>query len=416
MHISKNAWYILVILVLSLVTRFAFFGHPSETVFDEVHFGKYVNGYFTGEYYFDIHPPLGKLMIAGASKIGGYTAGDFTFDNIGTGFQDSVYKFMRFLPSLAGALLPLIIYLLALQLGFTKNGAGLAAALIIFDNALITQSRFILMDSFMLLFGFTALLFYTKKSLLWAGIFVALAIAIKWTALAFLGIMGVLYLFAWLKETGKLKNALMGIVFLIVIPFLVYFSIFKIHFDLLPNSGPGDAFMSQEFRDGELGAFGKFKELNKVMYTSNKSLDAEHPFSSAWWEWPINKRAIFYWSSAEGDIWFIGNPLVWIFALLGIIYTLIHRPKTSTQRFLIFAYFANWLPFIFIGRVMFLYHYFPALIFAILALTYFLDRRIKKAHYVGLVFMIFVAFVIISPFTYGISAPSFILNLSNLFI
>ena len=33
-------------------------------VFDEYHFGKFVNNYNDGKYFFDIHPPLGKLTLA----------------------------------------------------------------------------------------------------------------------------------------------------------------------------------------------------------------------------------------------------------------------------------------------------------------------------------------------------------------
>ena len=62
-----NKKLVLIILALSIATHFAFFGHPNETVFDEVHFGKFVSGYYTGEYFFDIHPPLGKLIITGLS-------------------------------------------------------------------------------------------------------------------------------------------------------------------------------------------------------------------------------------------------------------------------------------------------------------------------------------------------------------
>ena len=64
-----HKWIIIIILIASIAVHFTFFGYPSETVFDEVHFGKFVSGYYTGEYYFDIHPPLGKLMIAGFAKL-----------------------------------------------------------------------------------------------------------------------------------------------------------------------------------------------------------------------------------------------------------------------------------------------------------------------------------------------------------
>ena len=43
-----------------------------QVVFDEYHFGKFVNGYITGEYFFDIHPPLGKLLLCLVAWMGGY--------------------------------------------------------------------------------------------------------------------------------------------------------------------------------------------------------------------------------------------------------------------------------------------------------------------------------------------------------
>src|SRR3989338_1199014 len=133
-------WYIIILLALGLITRFAFFGHPSETVFDEVHFGKFVSGYYTGEYYFDIHPPLGKLMIAGFAKLFDFSP-EYSFTNIGDQFPDNKYMALRLLPALAGALLPLIIFLLILELGLSRMAAFAGALFVIFDNALLTQSR-----------------------------------------------------------------------------------------------------------------------------------------------------------------------------------------------------------------------------------------------------------------------------------
>lgn len=39
-------------------------GAPDSVVFDEYHFGRFLNNYLTGNYLFDIHPPLGKLTMA----------------------------------------------------------------------------------------------------------------------------------------------------------------------------------------------------------------------------------------------------------------------------------------------------------------------------------------------------------------
>jgi hypothetical protein len=42
--------------------------NPKYLIFDEVHFGKFMNGHITGEFYFDIHPPWVKLIMAGFTQ------------------------------------------------------------------------------------------------------------------------------------------------------------------------------------------------------------------------------------------------------------------------------------------------------------------------------------------------------------
>ena len=96
----SHKWIILTLLVCSVVVHFTFFGHPNETVFDEVHFGKFISGYYSGEYYFDIHPPLGKLMIAGFAKLFDFQP-EFSFTDIGDQFPNEKYMALRFLPTLA---------------------------------------------------------------------------------------------------------------------------------------------------------------------------------------------------------------------------------------------------------------------------------------------------------------------------
>src|SRR3990167_7101594 len=131
-----------IILALSILTHFAFFGHPNETVFDEVHFGKFISGYFTHEYFFDIHPPLGKLLISGMGYIGGFKPG-FSFGEIGQKFPDNTYLWLRFLPMIAGMLLPLVFYGLGKRLGFSILASATLGILLVLENAFIAQSRFI---------------------------------------------------------------------------------------------------------------------------------------------------------------------------------------------------------------------------------------------------------------------------------
>ena len=60
------------LFLLALLSRFALLNHPRQVVWDEFHFGKFVDGHINGEYFFDIHPPLGKLLLALSAWLGGY--------------------------------------------------------------------------------------------------------------------------------------------------------------------------------------------------------------------------------------------------------------------------------------------------------------------------------------------------------
>ncbi|MBI2063634.1 MAG: phospholipid carrier-dependent glycosyltransferase [Candidatus Yanofskybacteria bacterium] len=439
-----------IIIAASLLTHFIFFGQPRETVFDEVHFGKFISGYFTHEYFFDIHPPLGKLMISGMGYITGFKPG-FSFAEIGQQFPDTHYLWLRLLPTIAGTLLPLVIYFLILQLGMSRLAAFTGGILIVLENALLVQSRLILLDSFLLLFGFSALLFYFfhrhnaqhRVSYNWiylflSGIFGALAISVKWTGATFLAIIFVLYFIELLKSQQKLKVAAQGLGYLLILPFVVYFSIFALHFLLLNKSGPGDAFMTPQFRKTLAGStdstnadlkplnlFQKFNELNLQMYKSNATLTAGHPYSSKWYTWPLMTRPIYYWNdSADGQqsrIYFLGNPVIWWTSTMAVFFLIIYLIpsafKFAASKFrnlassnikplpalLTGAYLLNLMPFVGIKRAMFLYHYMIGLIFAIIALVYLLDQLPnKKRASIALLAASFAAFLFFAPLTYGL--------------
>jgi dolichyl-phosphate-mannose-protein mannosyltransferase len=50
---------------------------------DEAHVGKNVNGYLNNEFTYDIHPPLGKMLLAGISSLARDYDGSFAFDEVG---------------------------------------------------------------------------------------------------------------------------------------------------------------------------------------------------------------------------------------------------------------------------------------------------------------------------------------------
>src|SRR3989344_1859629 len=424
---------IIIVLAVSIATHFAYFGYPRETVFDEVHFGKFVSGYYTHEYFFDIHPPLGKLIISAAGFTAGFKPG-FSFAQIGEKFQDNTYLALRFLPSLAGTLLPVVIFLLLLELGISRIGATAGGLLVALESALLVQSRFILLDSFLLLFGFAALWLYmryrhtgTVYNLLCAVALAGLSVSVKWTGLTFLAVIGIAEFIKLIRERsiGQLAN----VAVIAVIPFVLYFSIFALHFSLLGKSGPGDAFMTPQFRKTLVGSTDyadptikpegllmKFIELNEQMYLSNARLTATHPYSSKWYEWPFMTRPIYYWnehvgSDSDARIYLIGNPAIWWIGTFAVFYALCSLKFWSNRKILLILgfYAFNILPFIGISRTMFMYHYFTALIIAIILTAYLIDQLPASDHFVTkkrvfgtLLGASLILFVFFSPLIYGL--------------
>ena len=144
------------------------------------------------------------------------------------------------------------------------------------------------------------------------------------------------------------------------------------------------------------------------MYQSNQRLTATHPYGSQWYTWPFMVRPIFYWVSENSRIYLLGNPVIWWSSTVAILLSLMYVTRHKIIRILLGGYVLNLLPFIGIKRVMFLYHYLTALIFAILILVYLIeniqpfDKLRARKIFIGLVIASAVAFVYFAPLTYGL--------------
>lgn len=419
------------LLALGLLTRFWLFGYPNTAVFDEVYFGKFVSAYYTHSYFFDIHPPLGKLLIAGFAWLFHYTPTQ-SFDSIGTVYTDNTYLILRFLPSLAAALLPVAVYSFARELGLKTRTALLVGLFIIFENTFIAQGRFILIDSFLFLFGFGGMWAYFawrhrrgKLRLILAAALIGAAMSVKWTGLGFLAIPLICELVQYIR-VKNLDRLMRTTAILIAIPVILYTTLFSIHISLLNRTGDGDAFMTSQFQKTLSGStyeqdesvkplpmLTRIVELNYQMYAANARLTATHPYASQWYSWPLMLRPISYWVDGEAQIWLFGNPVIWWGSTAGMIvlvYQLI-RGKLKAHRksialLVVGAYVINMAPFIGITRVMFLYHYMIALVWALIGVGLLLDKVSAKnqAYLLGLVM---ITFFIVAPFTYGVSPDAF---------
>jgi hypothetical protein len=67
---------------------------PNWVCWDETHFGKMGNWYINRTFFFDVHPPLGKMVIAALGYLTGYN-GTHPFEKPGQSFEDHNILGMR---------------------------------------------------------------------------------------------------------------------------------------------------------------------------------------------------------------------------------------------------------------------------------------------------------------------------------
>jgi dolichyl-phosphate-mannose--protein O-mannosyl transferase len=207
--------------------------------------------------------------------------------------------------------------------------------------------------------------------------------------------------------------------------------IFAAHLMSLPYSGgQDDNFLSPRFQSTLLGNvnYGKYEtpnlferivNLNVTMFAANASITKSHPYESKWYTWPIMWRSIFDWEKRLDNgqverIYLLGNPLIWWMGLLSVVFVFItlfseFRSKKKTIYFesllvLAIGYLFNLLPYIFISRPAFLYHYFPSFIFMSLMMGFVLWFFLKEKPVVLIVIFIIIAtsFVYFAPISYGL--------------
>ncbi|GAB1311139.1 Dolichyl-phosphate-mannose--protein mannosyltransferase 4 [Madurella fahalii] len=264
------------ITALAFLTRFWGISHPNEVVFDEVHFGKFASYYLEKTYFFDVHPPFGKLLFAFMGWLVGYD-GHFHFENIGDSYivNKVPYVAFRSLPAILGALTVSVVYLIMWESGYSLPACIVAAGLILLDNAHIGQTRLILLDATLVFAMACSLLCYIKfyklrhepfsrkwwKWLILTGFALSCDISTKYVGLfAFITIGSAVVIDLWdlldiKRPGGALSLPEFGKHFaarafgLIIMPFLFYLFWFQVHFSILTRSGPGDDFMTPEFQE-----------------------------------------------------------------------------------------------------------------------------------------------------------------------
>ena len=336
----------------------------NSTYFDEIYFARTAYDYKVGiEAYEWVHPPLGKMLQAIPVLL---------FNN----FSPFFYRLMG---NIAGIIMIYVMYLFGKLLFQTRKWSIVAALLMFLDTFHFTQTRIGTVDSFLVLFIMLALYFMyryvliadNKKTLFLSGLFFSLSIMVKWTGFLAGLALAIIYFSSQIQKRKPLKETfLYGTCFFVIIPLILYFGIYLIY----PNN-------QVTYTNSPKAVITQTSK----MYEYHSTLEAEHAFSSPWYSWPISYRPVWYYTKNYSNITketiiAVGNVVIWWMGILSFfigIYLLIKK-KDKSVFLLLTTILSLWLPYIFIGRVMFLYHFFPVLPFLMLLIIVSLKNFEEK--------------------------------------
>nr|XP_057927499.1 protein O-mannosyl-transferase 1 [Doryrhamphus excisus] len=286
---------LLLLSLLAFWTRLGLLGYPNAVVFDEVYYGQFVSLYMKRIFFIDDSgPALGHMILAFGAYLGGFD-GNFMWNRIGAEYPCSVSVWsLRLFPAVCGALCVPLGYCVLVELGFSHVSALGASLLLLLDNGLIVQSRFMLLESvvifFIMLAFFSYLRFHNAPTsssvrycwLLLSGTSCSAAVGVKYMGVfSYLLLVGVASLHTWKLIGDRTVSALCVFVqcvcrgvCLCVVPVLLYVFWFYVHLSLLHRSGPHDQLMSPAFQaslEGGLSRITRGQPL-EVAYGSQVTL------------------------------------------------------------------------------------------------------------------------------------------------
>jgi len=226
--------------------------------------------------------------------------------------------------------------------------------------------------------------------LFFSFVFFALGFSTKWLVL--FGFLGELALLIMLRasEVVRSKKAFSAkfydlfdypyiyLVAFIIVAISIYFATY------IPDMFAGRSFLN-------------VVDLQNSMYSYHAApIGLDHPYSSPGWSWPIIGKPLWLYvntlpANMHSTLSLFGNPAVWwvgfvaVIALVGLVYSKILvgfrrrvMPKLDVSAvFLVVVFFAQWLPYAFVSRGLFIYHYYVNVPIICLGSAYFISKYWK---------------------------------------
>ncbi|UCD27565.1 MAG: glycosyltransferase family 39 protein, partial [Planctomycetota bacterium] len=382
-----------IIILLALATRVVRLNTPPERYHDEVYHAytaeQWVRGN-TDAWLWDksapnpncayewTHPPLAKLLMTASMGVFG------------------IHPWAWRLPAaLLGTLCAALVYWIARNLFERESIALLAAALYSLDTLPLVMSRVGMNDIYCVTFVLVAVLAALRHRYFLSAMSVGAALACKWSALYALPLLALIYLIRphprYRRHLGYLTSvciihvlAIVGIYMAAYIPF---------------------------FKAGH--SIDQFCDLQEQMWFYHTGLTATHPGSSPAWAWPLNRGALWLYTSKtvnpKANIYAVGSPIIWFAGLLAILfsaYQLIQKPNQSLGVVLA-GYLFFWAPWLMSPRIMFINHYLPSLPFLYIALAHaVVDRKLSITNIICLLSLAVLCLVVFFPYITACPLPA----------
>ncbi|MDR1150446.1 MAG: phospholipid carrier-dependent glycosyltransferase [Clostridiales bacterium] len=373
--------------------------------FDEVYHVRTAYEFLNSlEVYEVTHPPLGKNIIALGIKI-------FGLNPFG----------WRFMGTLCGVIMIPVFYLLSKKIFKNKNLAIFSCLLFCFEFMHFVQTRIATVDSYCVLFILLSSIFVYDffsidnlkdisnrkiiKIFFLISFFISLSCAVKWQGFyTLLGIVITLLLNIISQSSFLKQNQIYKIINLFLISFiLISIPVYLSSYFLYLNTPSG----IHGLRD--------ILNNQNYMYSYHSKLIADHPFGSRWWQWIFNLRPILFYNheyskNIRAGISCFMNPLICYCGLISIFIIIFNLfsfnfNKNKIKFFIVINYLSQLVPWIFIKRLTFEYHYFPCTPFLILSITEFIrdikNKKTKKILSITIIFLSFVLFIFFYSFLSG---------------
>lgn len=399
--------------------------YMSNMYFDEIYHGRTAYEYLNDvTAYETTHPPLGKLIIS-----------------IGISIFGMVPFGWRFMGTLFGVLMLPILYIFLKNMFGKTVIAACGTILFGFDFMHFVQTRIATIDTYGVMFILLSYFFMyryitqdpelpfqkTIPSLALSGLFFGIGCASKWiviyagAGLLALYIIRLIWCYKYYRDNeipgyiGFLFSTLLcTFTFYVIVPVAIYC------LSYIQNG----RIAGMRIEDGMLWD-PKYYQLiwnnQTFMYSYHSKLVATHSYSSTWYQWISDARPILYYRDTamggglKSSFASFGNPIVWwggFLAIIAMVYRVI-KYKDSKALFILIGYFAQLAPWLIITRVVFIYHYFPCVLFMVLALSHVLNTIWDRAQgryqlavygFTGSAVALFAAFY---PVLTGIPVPEF---------